>query len=77
MDILVIIALIYWSNWAKVWDDWDDTDQPKGTKNRKASRLNIFYDYGTGLQYLSTPYGGITPRLDADGKHMKIPEETT
>lgn len=77
MDVLVVIAIVYWAIWAQVFDDWDDTDQPKGTKKRKASGLTIYYDYGTGLQYLCTPFGGITPRLDADGNHMRIPEETT
>lgn len=35
------------------------------------SGLQINTDYKTGYQYLSK-FGGLTPRLDANGNHMKI-----
>jgi hypothetical protein len=44
----------------------DDTDPP-GAR----SGLGLLTDHKTGLQYLSTARGGVTPRLDPDGKHMK------
>lgn len=47
----------------------DSSDQmPKG----KRSGLIVRTDYGTGVQYLESPFGGLTPRLDADGKPTKV-----
>ena len=46
----------------------DDTD--KSFWDRSGMRL--FTDYGTGLQYLGGPWGGVTPRLDKKGKHVSI-----
>lgn len=43
----------------------DDTDPP-GDR----SDLKILTDHLTGCQYLTTGKGGITPRLDKDGRHM-------
>lgn len=45
----------------------DDSD----LDSRHRSGLAISTDYKTGLQYLRTPGGGITPRLDTNGNHMK------
>lgn len=45
---------------------YDDTDKPP-----HRSGLAIKTDHGTGLQYLTTAKGGITPRLDAQGNHMR------
>lgn len=44
----------------------DNTDGPNGR-----SGLQLLTDCGTGLQYLSVATGGITPRLDENGNHMK------
>ena len=41
----------------------DDTD------GAKRSNMALRTDYGTGCQYLETSGGGITPRLDVNGKH--------
>lgn len=40
----------------------DSTDSPDSR-----SGMSLHTDYETGCQYLSTVYGGITPRLDAKG----------
>jgi hypothetical protein len=45
----------------------DDTDPP-GSK----PGLVIYTDARTGLQYLGTPSGGLTPRLDRDGSHISV-----
>jgi len=37
--------------------------------------MRLHTDHLTGLQYLSAPGGGITPRLDRDGRHMRAEEE--
>lgn len=44
----------------------DDTDPPGGR-----SGMSVKIDCGAGLQYLSTPEGGLTPRLTLDGAHMR------
>lgn len=43
----------------------DDTDQPGGR-----SDMVVLTDHQTGCQYLMGAHGGLTPRLDADGKHI-------
>ncbi len=49
---------------------------PAPTDNCDASSddrcgLAVYTDNLTGLQYLGTPGGGITPRLNADGKQVR------
>ena len=41
---------------------YDDTDPPG-----ERSGLAVYTDHRTGVQYLSTGRGGLTPRLNADG----------
>tara|TARA_Y100000310_G_C20691139_1_gene822288 strand:+ start:2302 stop:2541 length:240 start_codon:yes stop_codon:yes gene_type:complete len=36
----------------------------------KRSGMILYNDYQTGCQYLGGLFGGITPRLDAEGKHI-------
>lgn len=49
------------------WRGRDDTDGPK-----ERSNMRLHTDHKTGLQYLSAPGGGLTPRLAVDGKQMRI-----
>lgn len=49
------------------WRSRDDTDSPSARSN-----MRLHTDHRTGLQYLSAPGGGLTPRLDAAGKHMRV-----
>lgn len=51
---------------ASIFGDRDKTDSPD-----KRSNMRLLIDHETGLQYLGAPGGGITPRLDRDGKHMR------
>lgn len=44
------------------------TDSTDSTEAR--SGMGLHTDALTGCQYLSTPKGGITPRLDASGRHL-------
>ena len=46
---------------------YDDTDD---AANGKRSGVRLTFDYGTGCIYLRTWSGGITPRLDEEGKPM-------
>lgn len=76
MEVIVFIVFVFWLIWGGVFDGWDDSDEKhEEGMRRRSSDLAVKYDYGTGLQYLVGPFGGVTPRLDADGNHMKIPEE--
>jgi len=65
-DVLAFLILLILLR--RLWRD--DTDQRGWCK--KVSGLMLYTDYGTGLQYLGNPLGGITPRMDADGKHMRV-----
>lgn len=46
----------------------DATDPPSGARSGMLLRT----DHATGCQYLAEPFGGITPRVDADGRHMGV-----
>ena len=43
----------------------DATDPPNGRSN-----LDLLIDHETGCHYLRANGGGITPRLNANGKHI-------
>ena len=51
----------------------DDTDDPNG----KHSGMMLYTDHRTGCQYVGTVLGGITPRLDRDGKPVCIDRKET
>ena len=36
------------------------------------SGMVVYTDAATGLQYLGTIHGGLTPRLDANGKQVRV-----
>jgi hypothetical protein len=46
----------------------DDSDLDKSHR----SGVRVVTDYKTGLQYLETSKGGITPRLDAKGNQVSV-----
>ncbi|MBF0448703.1 MAG: hypothetical protein HQL67_10925 [Magnetococcales bacterium] len=52
----------------RVFGGRDNTDHSEGKKND----MRLHTDHETGLQYLSVALGGITPRLDTDGKQMSV-----
>lgn len=47
---------------------------PNGDDSDKSfferSGMRVMTDYKTGCQYFSSPYGGITPRLEPNGQHV-------
>ena len=51
---------------------YDVTDD---AKNGKRSGLHIYVDRETGVQYVGTIFGGLTPRLDAQGQPMILKEK--
>jgi preprotein translocase subunit SecG len=48
----------------------DDSDT-----NTDRSNMRVLTDHKTGLQYLAVCSGGITPRLDENGKQIRIEEK--
>lgn len=60
MGLLISISVIYASSSPK-----DSTDPVDGR-----SGLEIKVDALTGCQYLTTQKGGLTPRIDANGKQI-------
>lgn len=66
MYTLLLIVFIAWLFYTPT----DDSDK----SFFKRSGLAVHTDYKTGLQYLRAPWGGVVPRLDKDGKHMRVEE---
>lgn len=59
---LFVLLLIWLSSATTI----DDSDAVTG----KRSGVRIHTDYLTGAQYLGTVGGGLTPRLDGNGKQI-------
>lgn len=81
----ILIALKAWTHWVLGWVfilivlsyvisllpiGLDDSDKSA----RKRSDMKIYTDYKTGLQYLGSSKGGLTPRLNVDGTQMRSNE---
>lgn len=60
---LVIFGVYAFTRNALGWDV-DDTDRDGWTR----SGLRLHTDFQTGVQYVATPDGALTPRLGPDGK---------
>lgn len=67
--IILFILVLLWTIPPKHPGGRDDTDEV--SKRGRRSGMILYTDYLTGLQYLGNPLGGITPRLDAEGNHMR------
>lgn len=50
---------------------WLGADETDDHVNYRRSGVSVVTDYGTGLQYLVTPKGGITPRMDVSGDQIR------
>lgn len=59
--VLAFTLLADWQRWGMDGTDDRETGQRSGMALRT--------DHGTGCQYLESAKGGITPRLDRNGKH--------
>jgi hypothetical protein len=64
--IIFIVFLLYaaCNSWWAAYDSTDDKD------NKIRSQLKAFIDYQTGCEYLSSRNGGLTSRLNKNGKHI-------
>lgn len=60
------VVLASWVGWvaAGQYMSRDATDSPTGRR----SGLSLKIDHGTGVHYLQSWSGSLTPRLDRDGK---------
>lgn len=64
--LIVVAVLLMWASGRfEATFLRDDSDPPDGNSGMKPRT-----DHRTGCQYLTTSYGGITPRLDHNGKHI-------
>ena len=70
---IILISLVSWTfNYFTI--GFDSTDNHK-TKER--SELTLYTDYDTGLQYIRGGlFGGLQPRLNSDGTHRTITQDT-
>lgn len=66
-----LILFVIWLAMIALWPV-DSTD--RGRWSRSGLRLHV--DAATGCHYVSTMFGGPTPRLDANGGQICIGEET-
>lgn len=53
------------------WDFDETDDRAAGSLFGVRSHLYLRTDHATGMQYVVTPKGHITPRLDAEGRPMR------
>ena len=53
--------------------DYDNTDD---VDRGKSSNVTIWADPATGVQYIVTPFGGITPRIDNQGNPTQVITDT-
>lgn len=65
MALIALIAAVGIMNFFNLAMDDSDFD------GFNRSGVEVVTDYKTGWQYLKSS-GGIIPRLDADGKHLKV-----
>ena len=65
--LCVVILAVFLVNCTGPGTPLDSTDN-RDTGVR--SDMTVLTDHGTGCQYLTTGRGGLTPRLDSDGKPM-------
>ena len=62
---LALFSIAVWLLSSSMQSSRDDTDPPDGR-----SGMRLYTDSLTGCQYLATPYGSLTPRLNASGNQM-------
>ncbi|MEM1191737.1 MAG: DUF6440 family protein [Pseudomonadota bacterium] len=63
VSVLVLLGIL----WISGTFEYDSTDNGK-----ERSGLKIFVDHKTGVQYLGTARGGLTPRVDRDGRILTV-----
>lgn len=64
--LALVTALVFGLSVISKWQPTDSTDISRTDR----SGLKLHTDAMTGCQYLSTSGGGITPRLDSQGKQI-------
>ena len=66
--LLILIVVMFVFN--LVFNPTDNSDKSRFER----SNMKLHTDYKTGLQYFSSRGGGLYPRLDKNGNHMKYTE---
>jgi hypothetical protein len=64
ISLIVVFAIAYGITRLLPYDDTDDQ------ANSKRSGLTLTIDRGTGCHYVGGMFGGVSPRLDANGKQV-------
>ena len=62
LKLLIFLIVFTWFLSAVERDNTDSRE--------KRSGMSLFTDHGTGCQYLSRTFGGLTPRMGADGQQV-------
>lgn len=70
--VVALLVLLFLPNYFR-WG-YDDTDDYRsGAFFGRRSGLSVYTDHLTGAQYVKAGlFGGITPRIDKDGKPMFV-----
>ena len=72
---IVFIVSLYFAMWGLTrflkGFNRDSTDTAKD----KRSGLHVMTDYGTGVQYVCDPFGGICLRVKADGAPFTVADD--
>ena len=70
---LFIVGMAF--SWALSLTPIGRNDTDMGSWGGGRSGIKPVTDALTGCQYLVSPHGGITPRLDSEGKHICVKAE--
>ena len=62
LKLLIFLIALTWFQTVIQKDSTDSKDE--------RSQMSLFTDHGTGCQYLSRTFGGLTPRMGADGQQV-------
>ncbi len=60
---IIVGASLYRLILAVVCHGWPKRDATDAEKPGPRSGLSVYVDHGTGIEYIATPEGGLTPRL--------------
>lgn len=72
-EIALLMATIYLFIQTATVTAFFKRDETDGKKKR--SGMMLYTDYKTGVQYVGTLQGGLTPRLNADGSICTVEKE--
>jgi len=75
MATLIFLLTVFMALWLLDFSPFNRDDSDRGKRGNGRSGVKVITDDLTGCQYLEFQNGGITPRMDAQGRHLCIPVE--